>query len=154
MNFQKFQPKWKIVKHYARAKQWVSLKKLFSLTIYARNNIFRKRIPNMRFWMTYILIQISFFGGTGLGCFSQCFLKIFVVGQPWWPTLSLSLPIIRKLPMALYNFKDTLTRHYFLKNYDADDCKKCRRSGRFQSSWLQNGKCFWSCLLPCKQIRN
>ena len=31
----------------------------------------------MRFWMTYILIQISFFEGTGLGCFSQCFLKIF-----------------------------------------------------------------------------
>ena len=51
-----------------------------------RNNNFKKRIPNMAFWITYILVQISFLG-TALGCFRQCFLfKFFVVGQPWWPT--------------------------------------------------------------------
>ena len=33
------------------------------LTLYARNNILEKRITNMRFWIIYILVQISFFGG-------------------------------------------------------------------------------------------
>ena len=31
--------------------------------LYARNNFFQKRIPNLRFWIIYILVQISFFGG-------------------------------------------------------------------------------------------
>ena len=31
----------------------------------------------MRFWIIYTLIQISFFGGTALGCFSLCFFLIF-----------------------------------------------------------------------------
>ena len=31
MNFQKFHLKWKIVKHFARSKQWVTLRKLSSL---------------------------------------------------------------------------------------------------------------------------
>ena len=36
--------------------------------LYAQNNIFKKRIPNMTFWIIYILVQIL---GTALGRFSQ-----------------------------------------------------------------------------------
>ena len=32
----------------------------------------------------------TFFGRTVLGCFSQCNIKLFFVGQSWWPTFSLS----------------------------------------------------------------
>ena len=41
-------------------KVWTNMKKL-----YARywKNIFKERIPNMRFWIIYILVQISFFRG-------------------------------------------------------------------------------------------
>ena len=38
--------------------------------LYAQNNIFKKRIPNMTFWIIYILVQISILG-TALGRFSQ-----------------------------------------------------------------------------------
>ena len=31
------------------------------LKLYARNNIFKKRITSMRFWIIYILVQVSFF---------------------------------------------------------------------------------------------
>ena len=37
---------------------WTNFKKM-----YAQNNIFKKRIVTMRFWIIYILVQISFFGG-------------------------------------------------------------------------------------------
>ena len=40
--------------------------------LYAQNNIFKKRIPNMTFWIIYILVQISIFG-TALGRFRQFF---------------------------------------------------------------------------------
>ena len=50
---------------------WTNIK-----TLYAQNNIFKKRVPNMRFWIIYILIQISFLG-TALGRFIQCFFLIF-----------------------------------------------------------------------------
>ena len=46
---------------------WTNIK-----TSYARNNIFKKRIPNMIFWIIYTLVQISFVGTT-LGRFSQFF---------------------------------------------------------------------------------
>ena len=46
---------------------WTNIK-----TLYARNNIFKKRIPNMIFWIIYIFVQISFVG-TALGRFSQFF---------------------------------------------------------------------------------
>ena len=46
-------------------------------TLYARNNIFKKRIPNMIFWIIYILVQISFLG-TALGRFSLWFFFIFL----------------------------------------------------------------------------
>ena len=36
---------------------WINIKKL-----YARNNIFNKIIPNMRFWIIYISVQILFLG--------------------------------------------------------------------------------------------
>ena len=36
---------------------WKNMKMLYS------QNIFKNRIPNMRFWIIYILVQISFFGG-------------------------------------------------------------------------------------------
>ena len=55
---------------------WADIKKL-----YAQNNILKKIIPNMTFWIIYILVQI-FFLGTALGCFSQFFL-IFCR----WPTM-------------------------------------------------------------------
>ena len=50
---------------------WTNVKKF-----YAWNNIFRKRIPIVIFWIIYILVQISFFG-TVLGRFTQCFFLIF-----------------------------------------------------------------------------
>ena len=46
---------------------WANIKDL-----YARNNIFKKIIPNMTFWIIYVLVQISFLE-TALGRFSQCF---------------------------------------------------------------------------------
>ena len=39
------------------------------IKLYARNTIFKKRITNMRFWIIYILVQVS----PALGRFSQCF---------------------------------------------------------------------------------
>ena len=54
---------------------WTNIKKL-----YVRNNIFKKRIPHITFWIIYILAQISFLA-TALGRFSQCFFKFFVDGQ-------------------------------------------------------------------------
>ena len=40
----------------------------------------------MRFWVIYILVQVSFFGGLLWGILASVFFKFFVVGQPWWPT--------------------------------------------------------------------
>ena len=54
---------------------WMSIKKMKKL--YARNNLFKKRIPNMRYWNIYILVQISFFLGTSSRRFSQYFVLIF-----------------------------------------------------------------------------
>ena len=70
---------------------------------YTRNNIFKKRIPNMRFWIIYILVRVSFLG-TVLRRFSQClFFQFFVVGQPWWSTFLISPlhPTMKKLPTVL-----------------------------------------------------
>ena len=50
---------------------WVNIKQF-----YTRNNIFKKWIPNMTFWIIYIFVQISFLG-TALGRFSKCFLFNF-----------------------------------------------------------------------------
>ena len=50
---------------------WMNIKKL-----YAQNNIFKKRIPNMTFWIIYILVQVPLLG-TSLGRFSHCFFLIF-----------------------------------------------------------------------------
>ena len=35
----------------------------FGLKLYARSNIFKKRITNMRFSIIYVLVQVSFFEG-------------------------------------------------------------------------------------------
>ena len=92
---------------------WMSIKKMKKL--YARNNLFRKRIPNMRFWNIYILVQISFFLGTASRRFSQYFVLIFcrqstIVAGGWhfysappplWP------PTIKKLPTTLI----TVSKH-------------------------------------------
>ena len=43
--------------HNVHWKVWRNIK-----TLYARINIFKKRILNMRFWIIYILVQISLFG--------------------------------------------------------------------------------------------
>ena len=32
------------------------------IKLYARNNIFKKGIPNMRFWITYVLVKFCFSG--------------------------------------------------------------------------------------------
>ena len=50
---------------------WTNIK-----TSYARNNIFKKKFPNMIFWIIYTLVQISFVG-TALGRFSQFFFFFF-----------------------------------------------------------------------------
>ena len=47
------------------------------LKLYARNNIFKKRITNMRFWIIYILVQISFFGGLLQGVLASVFFLFF-----------------------------------------------------------------------------
>ena len=44
--------------------------------LYTRNNIFKKRITNMRFWIIYILVQVSFLG-TALGRLSKWVFLIF-----------------------------------------------------------------------------
>ena len=49
-------------------------------------NIFEKIIPNMRFWIIYILVQILFFQDTTLESFSQ----ILLCHQPWWLTFLFS----------------------------------------------------------------
>ena len=70
---------------------WTNIK-----TLYARNNIFKKRIPNMRFLNNLCFGPSFVFQGTVLGGFSQCFFKFFVVGQPWWSTFLLSPPLTIK----------------------------------------------------------
>ena len=45
--------------------------------LYAQNNIFKKRIPNMRFWITYNLVQISAFEGLLKGVSALFFFSIF-----------------------------------------------------------------------------
>ena len=63
--------------------------------MHVQNNIFKKRVPNMRFWINYILVRISFLG-TALERFSQCFFFIFcrrstmvvdIITQPPTPTM-------------------------------------------------------------------
>ena len=52
---------------------WTNIKKL-----YARNNIFKKIILNMRFATIYILVQFSFFGGLLQGILASFFkLSLF-----------------------------------------------------------------------------
>ena len=61
--------------------------------LYARSNIFKKRIPNVRFWITYIFVQILFFGGIAMRRFlASVFFLFFLVGQPWWLAFVLSPP--------------------------------------------------------------
>ena len=45
--------------------------------LYVQNNIFKKRIPNMRFWITYNLVQISVFEGLLKGISALFFFSIF-----------------------------------------------------------------------------
>ena len=56
-------------------------KYIYKYVLHARDNIFKKVILNTKFWIIYILDQISFLG-TALGCFSQSFFNIFCR----WPT--------------------------------------------------------------------
>ena len=60
---------WKLKKlsYHVDRNVWTSKKML-----YARNYIFKKRIPNMRSWIIYILVQILLLG-TALGRSSLCF---------------------------------------------------------------------------------
>ena len=56
--------------------------------LYTLNNIFKKRISNMRFSFIYILVQISFYGGLlQRGFEPEFFFLFFVVNQPfiYWP---------------------------------------------------------------------
>ena len=57
---------WKRNSDDVRGNVWTNIK------TYAQNNIFKRRIPNMTFWIIYILVQISILG-TALGRFSQFF---------------------------------------------------------------------------------
>ena len=45
--------------------------------LYVQNNIFKKRIPNMRFWITYNLVQISVFEWLLKGVSALFFFSIF-----------------------------------------------------------------------------
>ena len=96
---------------------WCPLERLGKYKkVYTRNNIFKKGISNMRFWIIYILVQISFFfSGTTFGCFSRSFFLLFVVNQPWWSTFLLSVPCHKK---ASYG----PVTSYYLKSRNA--CKK------------------------------
>ena len=53
---------------------WINIK-----TLYAQNNIFKKRIPNMRFWIIYILIQISFLRELVKGVLARVFFLFFLI---------------------------------------------------------------------------
>ena len=48
---------------------WTNIKKS-----YTQNNVFIKRIPNMTFWIIYILVQISFLG-TAEGVLASIFFS-------------------------------------------------------------------------------
>ena len=55
----------------------------------------------MRYWIIYILVQISFFEGLLWCVLASAFFKFVVVGQPWWSTFLLSLfPTIDKVLIA------------------------------------------------------
>ena len=80
---------------------------------FAWNNTFKKRITNMRFWIIYILVWISFLWEIALGYFSQCFFQlsslakhgglhpIFLFSLPTPFLLSFPLPTVKKLPTTL-----------------------------------------------------
>ena len=53
---------------------------------------FQKRIPNMRFWIIYISVQIL--------CSFGDYFFFFIFGDRW-PTFLLGLPTIKKLPTPL-----------------------------------------------------
>ena len=59
--------------------------------LYVQNNIFKKAIQDMGFWIIYNLVQISFFGRLLKGILAIVFL-FFPISQPWWPTFLLSPP--------------------------------------------------------------
>ena len=75
----------------------------------------------MRFYIIYILVQISFLG-TALGHFSQCFFYFSFVGQLWWSTFLLSFP---PLTPPCNFIKKEAPSQVFLKN--------------------TFGGCFWTC---------
>ena len=51
---------------------WTNIKKL-----YLQNNVFKKRIPKMRFWFIYILVQTSFFEGLLYGTLAISFFHFW-----------------------------------------------------------------------------
>ena len=60
----------------------------------------------MKFWIIYILVQVSFFGGLFLGRFSQCFFLIFrrrstMVSDIFTQPSTTATTTIKKLPMTL-----------------------------------------------------
>ena len=75
---------------------WANTKKL-----YAWNDIVKKRITNLRFWIIYILVQISFFLRTAFRRFSKYFSSIFRRGPTMVADSSTRLPTIKKFPTAL-----------------------------------------------------
>ena len=82
---------------------WCPLERLGKYKkVYTRNNIFKKRISNMRFWIIYILVQISFFFlGLLLGVLAGpffCFSWLTNHGGLHFYLASLA---IKKLPTAL-----------------------------------------------------
>ena len=85
-------------------KVWTNIKKLFS-----RNNVFKKGITNMQFWIIYILVQISFFGGLVLGCFSHHLFLVFYRR----PTMVVDIFTQPPPPTTIENFPTALI--YFLR---------------------------------------
>ena len=88
--------------------KWVEVRKMSE--VYAWNNISKKGIPNMWFWIIYILVQISFFGGLLQGVSASALFWFLVVGQPWWPTFKKSLKKLKKA-FTPWNHETIKTHH-------------------------------------------
>ena len=94
---------WKLEKNsdYVHWNVWVNIKAL-----HVRNNTFKNWILSIRFWIIYILVQISVLGAV-LGCFNQCFFYFLLPanhsGRNFY-SASPPPPTIKTLPTACNMF--------------------------------------------------
>ena len=119
--------------------------------LYVRNNIFKKRIPDMRFLIIYILVQ--FFSETALGRFSQCLFYNFSSsanhgGRNFY---SVPPPTIKKLPTALQvhlmTYFSQIGQGTFIK-------KKTLSKSKWSSKTYSFGYCSYLLRIPPKSIEH